>query len=142
MGRLTQKDEQGNWCLRGVRWEQLRTGQIITAKVSEILYGALWKLMEYEDTELDPEEVEELNTFDGSQAVQATVKLQEEQRKHRWIPVEERLPDNDNDVIVSKSDGIIDIAFWNGDVWRSLDSNYTLNVLAWTPLLEPYNLQN
>lgn len=25
MQRLTEKDELGNWCLKGVRWEQLRS---------------------------------------------------------------------------------------------------------------------
>lgn len=59
MARLTQKDAQGNWCLRGVKWAQLHVGQEITREVSEKLYGALWKLMEYEDTGLTPEEVME-----------------------------------------------------------------------------------
>ena len=35
MKRLTEKDELGNWCLKGVRWEQLRAGQVITKGVSE-----------------------------------------------------------------------------------------------------------
>lgn len=60
MGRLTQKDEQGNWSLRGVKWEQLYVGQEITREVSEKLYGALWKLMEYEDTGLTPDQIEDL----------------------------------------------------------------------------------
>lgn len=60
MERLTQKDEQGNWSLRGVPSEQLHEGQIITKDLYERLYGALWKLMEYEDTGLMPEEVEEI----------------------------------------------------------------------------------
>ena len=45
MERLTQKDEQGNWSLRGVPSEQLHEGQIITKDLYERLYGALWKLM-------------------------------------------------------------------------------------------------
>lgn len=73
MKRLTQKDEQGNWCLKGVSWEQLHEGQVITKPLRERLYGALWKLMEYEDTGLTPEEIERLK------------------EQHRWIPVEERL---------------------------------------------------
>ena len=59
MARLPQKDAQGNWCLRGVKWAQRHVGQEITQEVSEKLYGALWKLMEYEDTGLTPEEVME-----------------------------------------------------------------------------------
>ena len=57
MKRLTQKDEQGNWSLRGVPWEQLHEGQIITKDLYKRLYGALWKLMEYEDTGLMPEDI-------------------------------------------------------------------------------------
>ena len=60
MNRLTEKDDQGNWHLKGVRWEQLHEGQVITGELREKLYGALWKLMEYEDTGLSPEEVENL----------------------------------------------------------------------------------
>lgn len=30
MKRLTEKDDQGNWCLKGIRWEQLHEGQDIT----------------------------------------------------------------------------------------------------------------
>ena len=75
MERLTQKDEQGNWSLKAVPWESLREGQVITKELWERLYGALWKLMEYEDTGLSPEEVEQLK------------------ENQRWIPVEERLPE-------------------------------------------------
>ncbi len=60
MKRLTQKDDQGNWSLKGVKWQQLYVGVPITEEVHEKLYGALWKLMEYEDTGLSPEEVERL----------------------------------------------------------------------------------
>lgn len=35
MQRLTEKDELGNWCLKGVRWEQLRVGQVLTKDVAE-----------------------------------------------------------------------------------------------------------
>ncbi len=50
MQRLTQKDDQGNWSLKGVTWESLYEGQVVTKELRERLYGALWKLMEYEDT--------------------------------------------------------------------------------------------
>ena len=64
MNRLTEKDDQGNWRLKGVRWAQLHEGQVITGELREKLYGALCKLMEYEDTGMDPEEVEELLNFE------------------------------------------------------------------------------
>lgn len=68
MNRLTEKDDQGNWHLKGVRWEQLHEGQVITGELREKLYGALWKLMEYEDTGVDSEEVERLNDFEKTQS--------------------------------------------------------------------------
>ncbi|WP_373264528.1 hypothetical protein [Hungatella hathewayi] len=58
--RLTQKDSQGNWCLRGLKWEQLHIGEPITKEVWEKLYGALWKLMRYEETGLTPDQIEEM----------------------------------------------------------------------------------
>ena len=39
---------------------QLYVGVPMTREVNEKLYGALWKLMEYESTGLDPEEVERM----------------------------------------------------------------------------------
>lgn len=77
-GRLTEKDEQGNWMLKGVPWKSLHEGQIITKGMWERLYGALWKLMEYEDTGLSPEDIkyaewalsdaaEELEEFHGGE---------------------------------------------------------------------------
>lgn len=53
MNRLTEKDSQGNWGLKCIQWKQLYDGQVITAEIREKLYGALWKLMEYEDTGLE-----------------------------------------------------------------------------------------
>lgn len=95
MKRLTEKDDLGNWFLKGVRWEQLRAGQVITKEVSERLYGALCKLKDYEDTGCSPDDVERLNDFTQSEAVKLVQKLNAEEKKHRWIPVEERLPEED-----------------------------------------------
>lgn len=101
MKRLTQKDEQGNWSLRVVLWESLHEGRVITKELQERLYGALWKLMEYEDTGLTPEQVEDVNDFNKSQVGHLLKKLSEEQRKHRRIPVKERLPEDDNYILLS-----------------------------------------
>lgn len=56
MHRLTEKDEQGNWALKGVKWASLYVGQTITKEMWEKIYGALWKLMDYEDSGLSPED--------------------------------------------------------------------------------------
>lgn len=60
MQRLTQRDPQGNWCLKGVPWEALRVGVPMTEEVRQKLYSALWKLKDYENTGLTPSEAEEL----------------------------------------------------------------------------------
>ena len=77
MKRLTEKDDQGNWCLKGICWEQLHEGQVITGELWKKLYGALWKLMEYEDTGMTPEEVE---------------KMHAEQDEYHGVLVTERTP--------------------------------------------------
>lgn len=89
MNRLTEHDEQGNWRLKGVKWEDLRIGMPVTKAIQEKIYGALWKLKDYENTGLEPDDVERLNEFEGSNAE----KYLKEVAKHRWIPVEERLPE-------------------------------------------------
>lgn len=78
MGRLTEKDERGNWCLKGVTWSQLNTGSVITKEVREKLYGALCKLKDYEDTGLSPDDVERVNDFERSEVGYLLKKLNEE----------------------------------------------------------------
>lgn len=129
--RLTQKDEQGNWTLRGVPWKQLHEGQVITKELRERLYGALWKLMEYEDIGLTPEEIERLK------------------EQHRWIPVEERLPEEDTIVLMTVSGLYGCITFHDAIQLGNLcsDGSWFIegypdwddpNVTAWMPLPEPY----
>ena len=60
MRRLTEIDSQGNWSLKGVQWQQLYVGQVITEEVRERIYGALCKLLDYEETGLSPDDVERL----------------------------------------------------------------------------------
>lgn len=144
MKRLTQKDEQGNWCLKGVSWEQLHEGQVITKSLRERLYGALWKLMEYEDTGLTPEEAEELDSFERSQVGKMLKELNEEQRKHRWIPVEERLPEKDGVYLVTMvgefvGDGnpFVGMEVFEDGTWYADEDDFR-PVIAWMPLPEPY----
>ena len=59
--RLTEKKDSGHWCLRDVPWSDLKPGVVLTEKVWEKLYGVLWKLKDYEDTGLMPNEVTALN---------------------------------------------------------------------------------
>ncbi len=93
--RLTEKDDQGNWCLKCVRWEQLRAGQVITKDVAQKLYGALCKLKDYEDTGAYPDGIEMLMEKYAEVAALLTVPAYE------WIPVQERLPEEDKWVQVT-----------------------------------------
>ncbi len=45
---LIQRDNQGNWCLKGVKWSELHEGAVITIPTYEKLYAALWELKDYE----------------------------------------------------------------------------------------------
>jgi hypothetical protein len=60
MGRLTAKDSQGYWSLKGVQWNSLCEGQVITKDIQQRLTGALCKLKDYEDIGYSPENVEHI----------------------------------------------------------------------------------
>lgn len=143
MKRLTEKDDLGNWCLKGVRWEQLCTGQVITKEVSERLYGALCKLRDYEDTGAHPDAVEMLMEKYAEAAALLTVPM------HSWIPVEERLPEENKYVLLSfcgleePAIGMYEENEWylgyayGGEKCISVG----LLVSAWLPLPEPYGAE-
>lgn len=58
MVRLTEKKDSGSWCLQDVPWDQLKPGVVLTEKTWKKIYGALWKLKDYEDSGLSPEQIE------------------------------------------------------------------------------------
>lgn len=60
MGRITEKDASGRWQVKGIPWEKLQEGQVLTEEASQILYGCLCKLKDYEDSGLNPEQVSNL----------------------------------------------------------------------------------
>lgn len=64
MSRLTQKDDSGNWSLKGLPWKDTYAGQVITRNTEEKIYGALCKLRDYEESGLDPEQVQQLKERD------------------------------------------------------------------------------
>ncbi len=141
MTRLTAKDAQGNWALKGVRWEDLRDGETITKELWERIYGALWRLMEYEDTGLDPDEVEELNDFSRSQVGKTMKKIAEEREKTRWILVGERLPEKEYETVIAvDKDNYYFVAVYNQKFgFRTKDiGGDTENIIAWRPLPETY----
>lgn len=148
MKRLTEKDDLGNWCLKGVRWEQLRAGQVITKKVSEKLYGALCKLMRYEDTGLPPEDVSELHEFIRCPLNTALPAFHLPQ----WIPVEEQLPENPDETVLVQVSGrpkenigfvdALQLAQYNpeeGWILEMYPEWEGAHPVAWMPLPEAYS---
>lgn len=83
MNRLTEKDTQGNWALKGISWQQLSIGQKITKEVGEKLYGALRKLLDYEKAGLNPDEVKSLK------------------EENRWILTSRKMPEEDGRYLVT-----------------------------------------
>lgn len=65
------------------------------------MYGALYKLKDYEDTKLSPEDVKRIDDFEKTNTAQLLKKLAAEKHKHRWIPAEERLPDGKDYILLS-----------------------------------------
>lgn len=57
---LIEVDDNGKWRLKGVEWKQIAPGAVITKKIWEKLYGALWKLKDYENTRVDPDGIRHL----------------------------------------------------------------------------------
>lgn len=64
MSRLTKKDDSGNWSLKGLPWKDTYVGQVITRNTEEKIYGALCKLRDYEESGLDPKQVQQLKERD------------------------------------------------------------------------------
>lgn len=108
MIRLTQNDEQGRWCVRGISWDEIQPGGVISREVWETAYACFCKLKDYENTGLDPgevedmkDEIEDLNSFLKSEAAKLLMELQKERRKSRWIPAGEEMPPEDGDYLVT-----------------------------------------
>ncbi len=127
--RLTHKRESG-----------IKTGYWSPNKKQELID----RLAEYESTGLSPEQLKNVDA--------AYKELSKEVAKCRWIPVEERLPDDDEYILVSFSNyPIPDIgryewdeeggAFYPGDDETSY-VQYGLFVNAWMPLPKNYKTTN
>lgn len=143
MERLTVPDEEIDGGTRR---------SVIDARaVREEAMKIYWALKKYEDTGLSPEEINSLNTFDGSQGMKYLKLYQEEQQKHRWIPVSERLPEEAEYLGISDGQRYMKrievaymtdtieymIGYFDGYKWMDKKHNRINNVVAWKTH-EPY----
>lgn len=141
--RLTEKKDSGHWILKDVSWDELKPGVVLTKEIWEKLYGALWKLKDYEDTGLMPNEVTALNVETQKNGTE---------RDPGWIPVTERLPEPETYILVSfdnyalpniatyRVDDDGSGAFYPGDEdYTYLSMKFFVN--AWMPLPEPYRAE-
>lgn len=58
MNNLTQKEASGKWQVRGIAWEDLQEGKVITKEAGQRLYGCLCKLKDYEKSGLSPAQIQ------------------------------------------------------------------------------------
>lgn len=116
MGRLTHARSNG-----------IKEGYWSPNKKEELVM----RLAEYENTGLSPEEVKD---------------LRRQQRRYQWIPVEERLPEEDERVMISTKNEVVKEGTYTERYGYAMRKGFfTENcfedlqgVIAWQPLPEPY----
>ena len=91
-----------------------------------------------------------MNDFTQNEAIKLVQKLNAEEKRHSWIPVEERLPEEDEYVLMSFENLSLPIigryekdndgggAWYAGDDGCDTCSSQDLFVNAWMPLPKPY----
>ena len=140
--RLTEKKDNGHWILKDVSWDELKPGVVLTKEIWEKLYGALWKLKDYEDTGLMPNEVTALNVETQKEArkmLERVAKLSDEieQQKHGGDHGIKFFINKDG--IADVYDDTYDIVIHCESVEDQKDAELALkNVRRWIPVTERF----
>lgn len=100
MGRLTEVDSSGNWNVKGLPWENTYKGQVMTEETTQIIYGALCKLKDFEEICEDPEQLEKIDEL-FLEKCREIEELKRKAKEQEWIPVEQRLPENEVEVEIT-----------------------------------------
>lgn len=128
MNRLTYKNPNGTWGMNN---------GFNMSKVPSELYGALYKLKDYEETGMSPEQLEEIDRLYLEKCEEVN-RLRAELEEKEWIPVDERLPEDKQQVLITNWDHSVFLARYDENEERFYN-NFTLPlILAWQPLPEPY----
>ncbi len=137
MQRLTENDGKGTWQLKGLPWEELAPGKELTAEACQLLYGALCKLKDLEDAGLNPKSAEAIDWL----YLQKCKEVNELKKKMKWIPVEERLPEKEYNIVLWVTDkNHYFVAVHNKEYgFRTGDVYVEGKVIAWMPL--PYHTE-
>lgn len=129
MERLTSRDSKGNLCL--CNKEVYGNNQDI--------YNAIAVLEDYENTGITPEQLQVIN----EEYTKMAKELAEFRKQNQWIPVSERLPDYNEEVLITNGKYVtIDERYFlenteDGEAY-TWDINGWDDVVAWMPLPEPY----
>lgn len=129
MERLTSRDSKGNLCL--CNKEVYGNNQDI--------YNAIAVLEDYENTGITPDQLQVIEEEYSKMAKE----LAELRQQNRWVPVSERLPDYNEEVLITNGKYVtIDTRYFlenteDGEAY-TWDINGWDDVIAWMPLPEPY----
>lgn len=98
-----------------------------------------WQLKKYEDTGISPAQLQVIEEEYSKMAKE----LAELRQQNRWVPVSERLPDYNEEVLITDGKYVtIDTRYFlenteDGEAY-TWDINGWDDVIAWMPLPEPY----